>query len=56
MLASFPCAAIFWASYEASKNFLSFLPFFMVTSMSATIAECTQALIRNPFEIIKTNM
>ncbi|CAI2377596.1 unnamed protein product [Moneuplotes crassus] len=61
MLASFPCAAIFWASYEFSKLFISKSEFGQSMSLplqhfcAASIAESTQALVRNPFEVIKQN-
>jgi hypothetical protein len=57
MLASFPCAAIFWTSYEVSKIWFKnkeireeFVPM-----GAAAVAECAQAVVRTPFEVVKTN-
>jgi hypothetical protein len=58
MLASFPCAAIFWTSYEVSKVWMKnngiieeFVPM-----GAAALAECAQAVVRTPFEVVKTNL
>ena len=57
MAASFPCAGIFWLTYECTKLSTSgWLPEGLVPSVAAIVAEATQALVRNPFEVIKTNM
>ena len=71
MLASFPCAATFWTTYEVSKLLLinsckiltplnnkwskDKLTLPMQHFLAASVAESTQALIRNPFEVIKQN-
>ena len=62
MLASFPCAAVFWSTYEITKLTLarsswvdSNLSLPVQHFLSASAAEATQALIRNPFEVIKQN-
>ena len=54
MLASFPCAATFWVSYEFSKYMLHpHLGFSLSNMVAASIGECTQALIRTPSEVVK---
>ena len=62
MLASFPWAAIFWSSYEISKLSLAknnwasdnlSLP--VQHFLAASVAESWQAIVRNPFEVIKQN-
>lgn len=58
MLAAFPCAAVFWCTYEYSKFFLRkntnhLLPLSVQHMLAASIAEMSQALVRNPFEIVK---
>ena len=59
MIASFPCAAVFWLSYEFAKYHLhnaGTFGFSMNNMLAASFAECSQALVRNPFEVIKQNM
>ena len=60
MAASFPCAAMFWFSYELCKYQLrsenSYLSFSQQNVLAAAIGECSQALIRNPSEVIKQNL
>ena len=60
MLASFPCAAVFWCTYECCKYNLrsdqSALSFNQQNMLAASVAECAQALIRNPSEVIKQNL
>ena len=59
MSASFPCAATFWTTYELAKHFFSqyddSLSKPVQHFLSASVAESIQALVRNPFEIIKQN-
>lgn len=61
MLAAFPCAATFWCTYEGSKYLMrrhtdGYVNVNVQHVMAASMAEMTQALVRNPFEVIKTNM
>lgn len=60
MLASFPCAGVFWCTYEFTKFQLrhnqSGLSFSQQNMLAAAVAECSQALIRNPSEVIKQNL
>jgi hypothetical protein len=60
MIASFPCAGMFWLSYEFSKFHIrkncDFLSFSQQNMLAATIGECSQAIIRNPSEVIKQNL
>jgi solute carrier family 25 S-adenosylmethionine transporter 26 len=70
MLAAFPCAAVFWCTYEYSKyairkngkrNHMSFivggtLNVSVQHMIAASLAEMTQALVRNPFEVVKQNL
>ena len=59
MIASFPCAATFWLSYEFAKYHLhgsGMLSFSLANMLAASFAECSQALVRNPFEVVKQNM
>ena len=56
MLASFPCAATFWTTYEVMKlSMPTQLSLPLQHFLAASVAESTQALIRNPFEVIKQN-
>ncbi|CAI2377432.1 unnamed protein product [Moneuplotes crassus] len=61
MLPSFPCAAIFWASYEFSKSAISNNKLGKSMSLpiqhfcAASIACAFEALVRNPFEVVKQN-
>lgn len=61
MLASFPCAAMFWCSYEFSKYQLKrhttgYLNINVQHMLAAATGEICQALVRNPFEVIKQNL
>ena len=63
MAASFPCAAMFWLSYEYSKYFLrnnpltnSCLNIHVQHIIASSMAETCQALVRCPFEVVKQNM
>lgn len=61
MLGSFPAAATFWTTYEATKQFLApfaegtpLLPLVhMAAAAAADVAVCT---VRNPFEVVKQQM
>lgn len=58
MLAAFPCSALFVLFYDFTQNTLSEAGFgFAIANFcAASLAECTQALIRAPSEVIKQNM
>ena len=63
MLASFPCAALFWLAYEYSKYFLSSSEFVNERLdintqhfIAASIGGLAEALARCPFEVVKLNM
>ncbi|TNV87136.1 hypothetical protein FGO68_gene1189 [Halteria grandinella] len=61
MLAAFPCAAVFWCTYEYSKftlwkNMGDRVNVSVQHIIAATLAEVTQALVRNPFEVVKQNL
>ena len=59
MSASFPCAATFFFTYELSKALLSRQDTLALTfqhMIAAGVSEATQALVRNPFEVVKQNM
>jgi len=61
LMVSFPCAAMFWMAFEVMKFFLAqnFSNVFGESQrnvVAAAIAECFQALIRNPSEVIKSNL
>jgi len=59
MLAAFPCSAIFWCTYELSKFELARVEGLGLSQqhvLAASVAEVTQALVRNPFEVVKQNM
>lgn len=68
MLSSFPSAAAFFATYDTVKFLLlnsnivlTLEPFFnqnttLAFMISASLAECSAVLVRNPFELIKQNM
>ena len=59
MIASFPCAATFWLSYETSKNHLQSLGIFSFSvnnMLAASFSECVQSMIRTPSEVIKQNL
>lgn len=57
MMASFPCAAAFWTAYETSKGYLKQYDHTLSSPVqhfiAAAIGETTQAIVRNPFEVIK---
>ena len=63
MMASFPCAALFWLAYEYSKYLLSSSEFVnerldISTQhfIAASIGGLAEALARCPFEVVKLNM
>ena len=63
MLASFPCAALFWLAYEYSKYFIHSTEFLserldsnMQNFIAASVGGLAEALARCPFETIKLNM
>ena len=63
MLASFPCAALFWLAYEYSKCFIHSSEFLnnrldinTQHFIAASIGGLAEALARCPFEVIKLNM
>ena len=63
MLASIPCAAIFWLAYEYSKYFIhttevlnSNLDISMQHFLAASIGGFAEALTRCPFEVVKLNL
>ena len=63
MAASFPCAAMFWLAYEYSKYFIhsnatlnTYLNVHVQHILASAVAECCQALVRCPFEVVKQNM
>lgn len=60
MIASFPCAATFWATYCTMKWVLKLsgidLPPTMVHLLSAMTGSITTSFIRGPFEVIKQKM
>lgn len=56
MVASFPCAATFWLTYETTKSQLQSLGIFSFSvnnMLAASVSECLQSLIRTPSEVIK---
>ena len=63
MLASFPCAALFWLAYEYSKYFIhntevlnNNLDINTQHFIAASIGGLAEALSRCPFEVVKLNM
>ena len=63
MLASFPCAALFWLAYEYSKYFIhntevlnNNLDINTQHFIAASIGGFAEALSRCPFEVVKLNM
>ena len=59
LMASFPCAAIFFLAYDLTKiiaSKISFIPTPVAHILAASIAESVQAIVRNPFEVVKLNM
>jgi len=58
MLAAFPCSALFVLFYDFTGSTLRELGCgsAIVNFCAATMAECSQALIRSPSEVIKQNM
>lgn len=67
-MASFPCAGVFFLVYDFSKYFWSThcelisselvpsLSLALSQAISSATAETTQALVRNPFEVVKQNL
>lgn len=55
MIASFPSSATFWLTYEVSKQYIPVENVNLNSFLAASIAESAQALIRNPFEVVKQN-
>lgn len=60
MLASFPCAATFWATYmTAKRTFRSALPDLhpaAIHLLSAACGSTATSLVRTPFEVVKQQM
>ena len=63
MLASFPCAALFWLAYEYSKYYIQSSAFLsekldvnMQNFVAASVGGLAEALARCPFETVKLNM
>ena len=61
MAASFPCAAVFWLSYEYSKYAIrrttgDGLNIHVQHLLASSYAELCQAVVRCPFEVVKQNM
>ncbi len=60
MLASFPCAATFWATYmTAKRTFRSALPDLHPAAIHLLAAACgstATSLVRTPFEVVKQQM
>ena len=61
--AAFPCAAMFWLSYEYSKYFIhsnstlnTYLNVHVQHILASAVAQCCEALVRCPFEVVKQNM
>ena len=60
MVASFPCAATFWTTYNIAKFFLASsgidLAPPLMHILSAACGSVTTSLVRNPFEVVKQQM
>jgi solute carrier family 25 (mitochondrial S-adenosylmethionine transporter), member 26 len=57
MAGSFPGAATFWATYEASKSALTpYVGALAAPAAAAATADVAVVAVRNPFEVVKQQM
>ena len=63
MLASFPCTAAFWISYEYCRYIIHSTAFLnenlhliLQLIIMASVGSFAESLVRNPFEVVKQNM
>ena len=63
MLASFPCTAAFWISYEYCRYIIQTTAFLnenlhliLQLVIMASVGSFCESLVRNPFEVVKQNM